>query len=297
MEKETSKKIKPLVTSRVLFISALDKIYLIILGLNLILLTLNNFAGNLSSPYYNFWARVGIEIIILIVIFIWYLILNWFYRCAVKTVLCLTENQVYKETYIPFKRTEVTIPLNKITKVSTHTMFWIFRVIIIHQYHQLPMIFFTWNHQEFKDKLNELLIKENEKVENKYENKNLIGKNNYKFFIYAGLVFAVIITLIGVVRLFNFIFNRDIDVSGRYTNYSDAIVLNRDGTCNIDDIIYDDVTECNWEFDEEYLSVTIDYEYEDYSYYYGYETEEDSLYLKYDPDKDGLIYNNNTYTR
>ena len=146
MENQT-KKIKPIVTSRLLFISALDKIYLVILGLTLLSLTIINFSGRISSPYYNFWGRVGIEVIILIGLFILYLFLNWFYKCAVKTVLCLTEKQVYKEKYIPFKRTETSIPLNRITKVSTHTAFWIFRVIIIHQYHQFPMFFFPWNHQ------------------------------------------------------------------------------------------------------------------------------------------------------
>lgn len=295
MSKET-KKIKPLVTSRVLFISALDKIYLIVLGLALLSLTINNFAGSISSPYYGFWNRVMREVVILIIIFIWYLILNWFYKCAVKTVLCLTENQVYKETYIPFKRTETSIPLNKITKVSTHTAFWIFRCVIIHQYHQLPMIFFTWNHQEFKDKFNELVISE-EKVENVYEDKNIIPKDKYKVLMYVGIVLAGIIALIGVVKLFNFIFNNRVDVAGMYTYYSDSIILRKDGTCNIDDIIYDEVNECSWRFNENSNTVVIDYEYEDYSYRYGYTTEEDTLYLEYDPEDDTLEYEDDDYIR
>ena len=92
--------------------------------------------------------------------FLYYLLLNWFYKCAAKTMLCLTKNEVYKEIYIPFKRTESSIPLNKITKVTTHEVFWIFRTIVIHQYGKLPVIFFTWNNQEFKELLNKILQKE-----------------------------------------------------------------------------------------------------------------------------------------
>lgn len=295
MENQTNK-IKPIVTSRLLFISALDKIYLAILGLNLIFLTFINFSGRISSPYYNFWGRVGIEVIILIALFILYLLLNWFYKCAVKTVLCLTENQVYKEKYIPFKRTETSIPLNRITKVSTHTAFWIFRVIIIHQYNHLPMFFFTWNHQQFKDELNKLLVKE-EKVENIYQTKNILSKKGWKIVMWMGVGLAGLIAFIGIVRLFNVIFTKPIDVTGTYTYYNDTIAINPDNTCNIDDIIYDDVTKCTWRFNEETGSLVIDYEYEDYSYYYGYETEEDTLYLDYDFDRDALVYEYDTYTR
>lgn len=295
MEKE-AKKIKPIVTSRLLFISALDKIYLVILGLNLLVLTIANFSGRISSPYYNFLARVGREIIILIVLSILYLFLNWFYKCAVKTVLCLTENQVYKEKYIPFKRTETSIPLNRITKVSTHTAFWIFRVIIIHQYNHLPMFFFTWNHQEFKDELNKLLTTE-KKVENIYATKNIINKKGWKVVMWVGVGLAAIISLIGIIKLVSTIFTKPIDVTGTYSYYGDTIELRTDNTCDIDDIVYDDVTKCNWRFNEETGSIVIDYEYEDYSYYFGTEIEEDTLYLQYDFDKDAIVYGYNTYTR
>lgn len=296
MEKEV-KKIKPLVTSRVLFISALDKIYLIILGLTLLILTIGNFAGEISSPYYGFWARVGREIVIIIVIIIQYFIYNWFYKCAVKTVLCLTENQVYKETYIPFKRTETSIPLDKITKVSTHTAFWIFRVIIIHQYHQIPMIFFTWNHQEFKDKLNSLISKEKEPVENIYQNKNIINKDKYKVLMYIGIGLAGIIALIGMVKLFNSIFNKQIDITGRYYNSDNVLTINRDGTCDMDGVVSNRVTDCNWSFNEETNSITIDYSYQEYSYYWGYTTSYDTLNLTYNVENNTIIHGNNTYTK
>ena len=105
MEKET-KKIRPIVTSRVLFISVLDKIYLIALGLSLLSLTIVNFMGPVASPLYGFWIRVGRELLILLGLFVTYLICNWFYKCAVKTVLCLTEKQVHQEVYIPFYKWE-----------------------------------------------------------------------------------------------------------------------------------------------------------------------------------------------
>ena len=158
------------------------------------------------------------------------------------------------------------------------------------------MIFFTWNHQEFKDKFNELVITE-EKVENIYENKNIISKDKYKILMYGGIVLAGIIALIGVVKLFNFIFNNRVDVTGMYTYYSDSIILRKDGTCNIDDIIYDEVNECSWRFNENSNTVVINYEYEDYSYRYGYTTEEDTLYLEYDPEENILEYETDEYER
>lgn len=295
MEKET-KKIRPIVTSRVLFISILDKIYLIALGLSLLIATAANFIGPIASPYYGFWTRVGREMLILLGLFITYLIYNWFYKCAVKTVLCLTEKQVHQEIYIPFYKWEIGIPLRKITKVSTYTGFWIFRAVVIHQYHKLPLIFWTWNHQEFKDKLNELITKEEEKVENIYENKNIINREQYKLLKYAGIVLAGIVVLIGIGKFISFIFSDEVDVSGNYSYGSDYISLYRDGSCNIDDIISDAVTQCTWYINDQ-NDIYIDYEYEDYSYYYGYSTEEDTLFLEYDVATDSIEYAGDMYTR
>ena len=103
----------------------LKKIYLVILGLLLVGLTFTNFAGRISSPYYNFWGRVGIEIIILIALFLLYLFLNWFYKCAVKTVLCLTENQVYKEENLKISYAQALLeklanaPLSAVERMET----------------------------------------------------------------------------------------------------------------------------------------------------------------------------------
>ena len=101
-EVKESKKLKPLVTCRVLFVSVLDKIYLGILLIMLVVATYNNFNGEIGSLDYGFFTRVWHEVWILVVIFIAYLFLNWLYKCVLKTMLCLTENEVYKEKYVPF---------------------------------------------------------------------------------------------------------------------------------------------------------------------------------------------------
>ena len=267
MEKEIlkneNKKSKALVTSRVLFISVLDKIYLIFLFLMFVGLTSYNFSGNISSISYGFWNRIGLEIIIIVGTFIIYLLMNWFYKCAIKTMLCLTNNEVYKETYIPFKRSESSIPLNKITKVTTCNIFWIFRSIIIHQYHQLPIIFFTWNNQEFKDKLNELITGDKDSIENQYEDKNLIQKEYYKYLKYIGIALAGIIVLIGIVKMFSYIFSFERKVVGTYTNIDNQIVLNKDGNCEIGDLI-SSVVDCKWTYDKKSQKVEIIYEYNRY---------------------------------
>lgn len=286
MEKEKKRnEIKPLITSRVLFISVLDKIYLVFLIIMFIALSCANFAGDISSIHYGFWAKLGKEILIIILTFIIYLLLNWFYKCAVKTVLCLTENEVYKEKYVPLKRSEMSIPLNKITAVSSHKILWIFRFIIIHQYNRFPMIFFTWNNQEFKDKLNELITNDKEKIENKYEDKDLIVKDNYKYVGYALGVIVAIILLIGVIRFFCFIFSDERKIAGTYLNGTNTIVLNKDGSCDINDIV-EKVTKCNWSYQKDNNDIIVDYEYKA-GYYYYYDSVS-QLTLDYNP-KDKTI--------
>ena len=296
-EKVEEKKQKALVTSRVLFISVLDKIYLVILGLWFVGGTFAIFNGKISSLNYGFWGRVGREILFLIVLFIAYLIMNWFYRCAAKTMLCLTKNEVYLEKYVPFKRAEKSIPLNKITGVTTINVFWIFRTLIIHQYHNFPLVFATWTNQEFKDKLNELITTDSEKVENEYDSRNIITKNMYKYLEYVGLALAAIIVLLGIVRFFTYIFNGERKLAGTYTYENDKIVLNKNGKCSIEGLV-DDVTDCNWTYDSEDKEVNISYEYE-YSYYYSrYKTtSKGSMTLKYNSSDKSLEYRDMKFTK
>ncbi len=295
--KTEEKKQKALIISRVLFISALDKIYLVLLGLWFLVGTFTIFNGSIGSLNYGFWGRIGREILFLIVLFIAYLILNWFYKCAAKTMLALTKNEVYKEHYIPFKRSETSIPLNKITGVSTINIFWIFRVLVIHQYHQFPIIFMTWNNQEFKDKLNELLTTDKEHVENEYEKRNIITEDMYKYLGYIGLVFVGILVLLGIIRMFTFTFNGERKIAGTYTNEENKIILNKNGTCQIENLV-DKVIDCNWSYDSDDKEVKVSYEYE-YSYYYNRytSTSKGNITLKYNTSDKSLEYKDTKFTK
>lgn len=295
--KTEEKKQKALIISRVLFISALDKIYLVLLGLWFLVGTFTIFNGSIGSLSYGFWGRIGREILFLIVLFIAYLILNWFYKCATKTMLALTKNEVYKEHYIPFKRSETSIPLNKITGVSTINIFWIFRVLVIHQYHQFPIIFMTWNNQEFKDKLNELLTTDKEHVENEYEKRNIITEDMYKYLGYIGLVFVGILVLLGIIRMFTFTFNGERKIAGTYTNEENKIILNKNGTCQIENLV-DKVIDCNWSYDSDDKEVKVSYEYE-YSYYYNRytSTSKGNITLKYNTSDKSLEYKDTKFTK
>ena len=288
-------KLKPLVTCRVLFISVLDKIYLIALALEFIILTWNNFSGSMSSMSYGYWHRVLGEIGILICMAIAYFICNWFYKCAAKTMLCVTENQIYKEHYVPFKRREISIPLNKVTSISTFNVFWIFRSVIIFQYHHIPMVFFTWNNKEFKDKVNELINHETKEVENEFEDKNILSFVDNKFIIIFFIVLGAIILFLGIVRFFGYTFSPAKKVPGTYVNKNDQIVLNKEGTCEIEPI-HDDVVSCTWEYNEEAKEVDVTYEYEYTSCWSSTKTKySNTAVLKQEDDK--LIYSGTEYTR
>lgn len=292
-DKNVRKKTKPLVVSRVLFISALDKIYMVMLLIMLFGATYGVFAGDISSLNYGFWKRLLEEIGIIIGMIIIYLIFNWFYKCAAKTMLCLTENEVYKEAYWPFKRSETSIPLNKITGITTYNLFWIFRTIIIHQYGKLPIIFMTWNNQEFKNKLTELITTEKNDIENEYENRNIINKNSMKHLKWIGYILIGLIVLIGFIRIINYVFNPERKLAGTYNNSDKSIVLHKNGICNIDDL-KSKVESCNWYYDEEYSKVRINYEYYGWSSYY---TLTGDLSLEFNKDDKTLTYNNQTFKK
>ncbi len=261
-----SKKKEALVTCRVLFISVLDKIYLVVLGLMLISTLYSTFSGRLSSMDYGFFRRVLGLIISLIVFAIVYLFFNWLYRCVAKTMLCVTEKEIYKEKYLPFKRSEITIPLNKVTSISTFNAFWIFRSVIICQYGKVPMIFFTWNNKEFKDKVTELIADRKVEIKNEYEEKNLI--NNNKIFIYIACAIVAITLLVGIVRFFSYIFSDAKKVPGTYQNDDIKLVLLKDGSCEMTQKNLN-ITSCDWNYYEESQKVNVSYRYE-YTSYYGY---------------------------
>lgn len=281
-------KIKAIITSRVLFISVLDKIYLIILALCLLMGTFSIFNGPIGNLNYAFFARVGKEIIFLIVLFIIYLLMNWFYKCASKTMLCLTKNEVYKELYIPFKRSETSIPLNKITGVSTINLFWIFRTIIIHQYNKLPLVFFTWTNQEFKDELNLLINNEKEHVENEFTSRNIITMKMLNIIKYVGLGLVTIIAILGIVRFFTYVFNKERSLAGIYRNENYKLELKKNGNCALEGFT-NDATTCTWSYSKDTNEVKVNYEY-NYNYIYYKGTNKDTLTLKLNLDDKTLEY-------
>lgn len=295
-DNSSKKIIKPLVTCRILFISVLDKIYLISLILSLLGATMVCFSGDLSSLNYAFGRRLFSYVLILIFHVLLYFLLNWFYKCSAKTMLCLTENEVYFEHYIPFKRTEKSVPLNKITKVSTVDIFWIFRVVIIHQYLQMPKIFWTWNNHEFKNKLNELLTTDSGKVENEFESKNILPKNCKKFLIVLGCIIAGIILLVGIGRFFGYVSHPARHLGGTYVNseYGSVYLNKDDNTCEISGKISKDrdVINCTWIYlerfdDSKKVVVTYDYNYKSGRYQYTFDDE-----IEFDlRDKNSIVYN------
>lgn len=281
------------VTCRVLFISVLDKLMLLVLAILFIGLTCDNFAGNIASLGYGFWYRVLEEFGIIIGIVIAYFFYNWIYRCAAKTMMCVTDGQIYYEKYVPFYRWEGTIPLDKVTNIISFKFFWIFRAVIIFQYMHLPKVFWTWNAQEFKDKVEELMTKSKTKVKNQYESRNIINKPQYKYLILAGVILFVVIFFLGIVRFFAFVFTNERNVYGVYQNGSEVFTLKKDGTCTIDLNNVKSV-KCNWEYNPETTQVTFKYSYE--SRFYGSSSESQAyMYATYD--KNTLIYNNREFKK
>ncbi len=295
-EIEESKKSDALVTCRVLFISALDKIYIGILLLFLAVITFINFKGDFGALNYNFFGRLGKEILYLIGLFILYLFMNYLYKCVSKTMLCLTKNEVYKEKYLPFKRREISIPLNKITGVSTNRVFYIFRSVTIHQYGKLPMIFFTWNNKEFKDKLTELITTEKDGIKNAYKNKNLLTKDSKLLKIIA-LALAGVIVLLSIIRFFGYMANTERKISGTYEYGDKKIVLKKDATCDITSLSKFDILSCEWRYDEKKDEIIAAYEYRRTSDYFGDITEYNYFTFKYSKDKKTLTYDGKTYKK
>lgn len=285
-----------LVTCRYLFISVLDKILIIIFVFAFLSSTYAIFRGDISSLQYGFWSRVGRELLSLIIYAILYLFLNWLYKCIAKTMLCVTEEQIYMEMYVPLHRWELTIPLNKVTAINSYKFFWIFRAVVIHQYGKLPKVFFTWNAQEFKDKVEELLTHTNVKVNNQYESRNIINKNQYKYVaIFAGILVAII-ALLGVVRFFAYMFSGERHMDGTYSYDNSSIVLNKDGTCELklSSISYD-VKSCEWTYSSDDKTVSLNYKYEVKGYWSSSYESSSTIYATYG-DK-ALTYNGNVYKK
>lgn len=290
-EEETNvKKKEALVTCRILFITILDKIILIFLAILFIFQTYSVFHGDMSSLSYGFFHRLLSELWVILGTFITYLIYNWIYKCMAKTMLCLTDSQIYYEKYIPLYRWEGTIPLNKVTAVQSYKFLWIFRAVVIWQYMHLPKIFWTWNAQQFKDKAEELLTKADYKVKNEFESRNIINKGQYKYVLYAAILLVAIILFLGVVRFFSYMFSDERNIQGTYSNESQSLILEKDGSCSIQLKNVSSIR-CTWEYNADSKQIIFKYAYKGY----GSNEYESSLYTSYS--KKVITYNNTEFKK
>ena len=304
---DNKKKVKPLVTSRVLFVSILDKLYFI----GLVLAFVGTIWGWVSNKlylfdysnsfFYELGSWLGGFLGILVVFAICYFILNWLYRCIAKTMLCLTENEIYGEVYAPFYRGELSIPIEKVTKVDTVKVLWIFRTLFIHRYHQLPIVFPTWNAQEFKDKMTELLMKRDSKVDNEFESKNIFPEWLKKRMLIVLITLAAILGLVLIIYVATYLNNPYKKIDGTYVNATEKIVLKDDQTCELKNVIGYEVTKCSWEANDKYgdsirIDVDLTYRYKS-NWSNKYYTSDRSINLYFDTDEQVITYDSTTYTK
>lgn len=252
---------EPIIVCRPLFYTVVKYIYIFMLGFMFI----GCASYTLLRSNLSFMAGVFSFVGYLIVLFIVYLFFNWFYKCVLKTMLALTDKELHLEYYMPFIKYESTLPLDSIKRVTTLEYFWIFRAIIIHQYHKLPIIFPTWNNKEMKDEINALIIKEKEHVKNDAKNGELITKENYKIiFIILGCILGIFLFISMISHIANY--SKVKSYVGTYEGSSSNLKLNADGTCEYGS--YD----CTWEKTDESYVVDVTYEYET-GHYYTYTTD------------------------
>ncbi len=282
-----------LLTCRVLFSSIIDKFFLIILGLLFLYISYLNFKGDVFGATYGFWFRVLRELGIFILLVFGYAICNWIYNCIFKTIICLTPNSIYRECYFPFYRRETTIPYEHITSVSTVNFLWIFRSIIIYQYHSLPIVFFTWNNQKFKNKFDE--INGYNTIHNSYQNRSMIQRQFVPVMQWFVIIFIMIIIVLGIVHFFGFIFSNERRVSGTYLKGNQKIELFVNGKCNIKMGKIKDLKSCTWTINPGEKTIIIKYKYLKNNYFgEAYEAKE-NITVGYE--HNNIIYNGIEYKK
>ena len=296
--------VKPLVTSRVLFVSVLHKLFFISFAITAIIYVLTYVKYGINGVYFGGYFIRLISLVfgfalMMLGLWIYYLILNWLYKCVSKTMLCLTEKEVYAEMYAPFYRGEFSVPIDAVTKVDTVKILWIFRFIIIHRYHQMPIVFATWNAQEFKYELVKLLTDRKGKVANEFKNMEILPNwiRQRKKFMFIAL--ALILVFVLVVFTFNYVNNPYRKIPGTYTLDDSSIVLNEDGSCYIETVVSKDIVSCNWSYimgDTEDIPVTVNYEYQYRSSWYS-NTYDSSLDLTINTKEKHIIYDDEVYLK
>lgn len=285
--------VEPIITARVLFVSLLDKLFLIGFSIALIVNVLMCFDGDFSSLNYHYWSRIPDVFGVVILYGVIGVVLNFFYKCIAKTMLCLTEKQVYQELYFPFVDFKSTIPLEKITKVSTYNVLWIFRCIIIFQYMQLPLVFFTWNNKEFKKELIARLNIESTQVKNEWENKNIITSTQIKI---LALVSAAIVVLTGIFALIGNLTAEERKVIGYFADEEHSVTIEKDGDCSVVNLGESNGKNYEWTYNKNTDILEIRYEtterrYSSYYYSSSYYDETHWLSFKFDSKEKTLTTN------
>ena len=285
---------KSVFTCRLLFSSVMDKVFLLLLFMFFLALTFVNFRGNIFSATYGFWIRFLRELGILVIIFISSLFCNWLYKCMIQTMLCVTSKSIYAEFFLPLWRKEVSIPLKHVTSVSAISFFWIFRVIIIHRYSQFPLVFFTWNHQLFKEKVDELLG--NDIIDyNGASHKTIFRKKYLSIFKWIMIVFIFSIIVLGIIHFFGYVFSTEKQISGIYIKGNQKIELKVNGSCYLRLLNIMDLKKCSWKYDEDQHTIRIRYSFRKKNYYGELYDTKDMIDVGY---KDQvLIYNGVEYKK
>ena len=292
--KSTYERKDTLVTCRVLFYSVLDKIFLLFLVLGFLLVTYLNYKGNIFSASYGFWMRTLYQLLYLILFAVIGAFVNWIYQCIVKTMLCVTKHSIYKECYFPFFRREISIPIEHVTAVSTINFLWIFRCVIVYQYRHFPMVFFTWNNQKFKNKVDELLGNE-QSIYNGYNNKNLFQPKYVPIIQWIVIILAMILLVLGIVHFFAFVFSTEKKLSGTYLKGNQKIVLNVNGSCDLRMSRIKNLKSCKWTVDADDNSIAIQYEFSKDNYYGETYNTKENIKVAYKDDT--LIYNGIEYSK
>lgn len=247
-----------IISCRLLFASVFDKIAItILLGL-FVILTLINLRGNIFSGTYSYWNKIIIEFGIILLIVILYFIFNWIYHAINKTIICLTKNNIYKESYLPLIRRETVIPLKHVSSISTVNFCVIFRILIIHQYNYFPIIFFTWDNRKFKRKFEEL-SGEGGRLKNIYEFNNIIDSNYYHIIKKIFIGFIVLLILLGIINSISYLLSPESRIVGKYTCKKESIHLKSNGSCKLELNGISKLETCKWRFISNDDQINIEY--------------------------------------
>ena len=209
-------------------------------------------------------------------------------------MLCVENRSIYRECYFPFIQKETSIPLKHVTSVSAIDFLWIFRVLIVFQYHHFPLIFFTWNNHKFKNRVDELLGND-QNFSNGYQNKSIFQRSYLPIVQWVGIIISFFIVVLGVVHLFGYLLSPEKRISGVYLKGNQKITLKVNGTCDLKITGIKNLKKCKWVIHDENQTITIRYEFSKNNYYGESYDSKDTIKVGYKDDL--LIYNGIEYKK